>query len=483
MLRKSTIWYLRFLYLTTTCLFNNLPAARSQGTGVINLNVVTTPASCFNTNGMITINATGGTAPYLYSIDNGASYQATGVFTGLDSALYQVMVKDANGITATDAVRLTALPTPKVYIGSDTVVCAGSVLFLAVPQEAGYSYIWDDGSTGFSYAVTQAGAYSVKVTNQYGCYASTSINVLVRPTTLFSLGNDTTLCYGRDLQLKPMPALQGSYLWSNGSSSPTLTIHTPGVYWLKVTDSVCVKRDSIRVSYKLNPQVSLGTDTALCIGQTLLLDATVANSVYIWQDGSTNSSFLVNQPGVYSVKVAGNGCDTTVQLTVSYITKPPKNLIKDTTVCIKQLLILDASYPNSTYQWQDGSVLPQFTVTTAGTYAVLITGQCGTTTDSATVKFDNCDCIFYVPNAFTPNGDGKNDIFLPKYHCLLNNYELKVFNRWGQLVFESRNPAVGWDGSYGNRQQETGTYIWELNYEDNLTGKNMRKTGTITLIQ
>jgi gliding motility-associated-like protein len=447
------------------------------------INVTFTQASCYNINGTITINATGGTAPLMYSIDNGAAYQPANTFGSLDSAAYIVIAKDVNGCAAIDTIHLTALPTPKVYIGNDTVLCAGNTLHLTAPQQPDYTYLWDDNSTGYTYNVTQSGAYSVKVTNQYGCYVSTSINVIFRPTALFSLGNDTTLCNGRQLQLQPTPSLPGIYTWNNGSSAQSLSIHLPGIYWLKISDDGCIKRDSILVNYKMNPQVNLGNDTALCTGQTLLLDATTNNAVYTWQDGSTNPTFAVSSAGTYSVKVTDKGCDTSVQVAAIYITKPTTDRIKDTTICITQELILDAGYPGSTYLWQDGSVQSRFTVTKAGTYAVQVTDNCGTTNASATIAFENCACRFSVPNAFTPNADGRNDIFLPKYQCLLGNYELKVFNRWGQLLFNSRNAGNGWDGSYAGQQQPMGTYVWDLSYKDILTGKTKHQNGSIILIR
>ena len=481
MIRMSAHRIVKLRFFPILFLSSWITAAICQ-TPALQITASSTLASCNNTNGSITINASGGTPPLMYSIDKGATYQSSNVFNGLDSGLYFVQAKDANNAIVSLSVQVTALPTPKVRLGDDTVLCTGSILFLSVPQQAGLSYVWDDNSTGYSYTVTQSGAYSVKVTNQYGCYASTSINVIMKATTLFTLGNDTTVCYGQDVQLKPTPTLSGIYSWSNGSNAPALNVSTPGIYWLKVTDSGCIKRDSIKVSYKLNPQVSLGDDTALCAGQTLLLDVTNNGSLYSWQDGSANPTFKVSSAGTYSVKVAQGGCDTTVRVTVSYITGPPINFPKDTTICATQQLILDAEYPFSTYQWQDGSVLSRYTVTKAGLYSVTATDHCGTTQDSINVHFENCICHFSVPNAFTPNGDGRNDVFLPKNQCPVSNYELKMYNRLGQLVFTSRNVSIGWDGSFGEKQQPEGVYVWALDYTDGLTGKRTHNSGTVVLI-
>ena len=440
-------------------------------------------ASCIDTGGGISIIRNGGTSPFQYSINNGSTFQSDSIFTSLDSGQYIAFVQDANGCTAADTVQLTALLTPTAALGNDTMLCTGQTLLLSAPQASGYQYLWQDNSTTNTYTVSTPGAYTVKVTNQFNCSASATINVRFKPLPVFSIGNDTVLCSGHPLLIQPVVLLQGTYLWSDGSTATTLNVNSPGLYWLQISDSGCAKTDSITVSYKPMPSLNLGNDTTLCTAQTLLLDATNNNSTYLWQDGSTQPTFTVDTTGVYSVKVDENGCDTSGNINVNYITKPVVNLGNDTTLCITQQLLLDATYPLSTYLWQDGSVQPQYTVSHAGTYLVDVTNVCGDTKDSISVAYENCACKFYVPSAITPNNDGKNDVFLPKYQCLYSNYQLKVFNRWGLLVFVSTNASVGWDGGFNSQQQPAGVYVWELAYKDNLTGKDMRKNGTVVLIR
>jgi gliding motility-associated-like protein len=229
--------------------------------------------------------------------------------------------------------------------------------------------------------------------------------------------------------------------------------------------------------------LSLGNDTTLCLGQTLLLNAANNNSTYLWQNGSTGPSFTVDTAGIYSVRVDEDGCDTTGSLTVSYITKPSVYIVPDTTICVTQQLILNATYPNSTYEWQDGTTNADYIVRKPGIYSVQVTNGCGFITDSSTVNFENCGCKFFVPTAFTPNGDGINDVFMLKYQCIFSSYQLKIFNRWGQLVFVSRNPSIGWDGNFKGASQPVGSYVWEMSYTDQINGKNQEQHGTVVLIR
>ena len=449
--------------------------------------ISTTPASCTNTGGSITINATGGTAPLSFSADNGNSFGTNNIFNNLDSGQYITVTKDANGCSFSDTIRLTALPTPRFYLGNDTSLCMGQSLLISAPDSPSYSYQWQDNSNGHTYLASANGLYSVKVTNAYGCSSSDTIKLALRPLPVFSLANDTTVCNGHAYTIGAKfnsPSNGFTYTWSDGTTGkPSLLVTAPGLYWLQSSDGGCAFRDSITVSYKPSPTLNLGNDTTLCDGQTLLLNASNNNSTYLWQDGSTSPSFSVSSPGTYSVKVDDNGCDTSGSITVRYIDKPIVNLVKDTLLCFTQLLTLDAGYPNSTYLWQDGSTQPFFKVSQEGTYSVQVADVCGTTFDSSHVSYENCACNFYVPNGFTPNGDGVNDVFQPKYQCLFSSYLLKIYNRWGQLVFASSRPDIGWDGNLGNQRQPTGTYVWELTYRDNLTGKDMRKSGTVVLVR
>jgi gliding motility-associated-like protein len=107
----------------------------------------------------------------------------------------------------------------------------------------------------------------------------------------------------------------------------------------------------------------------------------------------------------------------------------------------------------------------------------------GDTAYSVTLAYQNCACGFHVPTAFTPNNDGINDIFLPKNECPFSNYEVKVFDRWGKMIFVSRSAAAGWDGTVKSQLQPSGTYVWELVYKDGPTGNTVLEKGTLVLMR
>ena len=228
-------------------------------------------------------------------------------------------------------------------------------------------------------------------------------------------------------------------------------------------------------------------DTISCIGKPLLLDAANPGSTYLWDNGSTAETRTVNTDGTYWVTVTNPaGCSALDSINCQFVAGPILHLPADTTICDGYTLLLNAGFPQTTYAWQDGSTQPTYTVSQAGQYTVTATDECGTTTQSARVAFETCSCEFVVPSAFTPNNDGHNDVLRPIYKCRYTaflGYRMKVFNRWGGLVFDSENPSEGWNGSFNGQLQPSGVYVWELNYIDQYQSKLIRKNGTVVMIR
>jgi gliding motility-associated-like protein len=157
--------------------------------------------------------------------------------------------------------------------------------------------------------------------------------------------------------------------------------------------------------------------------------------------------------------------------------------ISDTTVCLNESLLLNAfTDTTASYLWQNGSTSPYFSVTQRGTYRVTISNACGSATSQKTVNFEKCNFDPFLPNAFTPNGDGKNDVFRAHYFNPPGRFDLQVFNRNGLEVFASLDPAVGWDGTFKGIRQPSGTYLWIVRYTDKSNIEHTMK-GSVVLIR
>ena len=278
-----------------------------------------------------------------------------------------------------------------------------------------------------------------------------------------NLGNDTTLCPGQNLQLDATTS-SATYLWQDGSTDSTFNVTQQGLYWVEVTTCSISYYDTINVNYFQTQNINLGNDTTLCPGQNLQLDATTSNATYLWQDGSTDSTFNVTQQGAYWVEVTTCSITYYDTINVNYFQIQNINLGNDTTLCLGNSILLEVIIPNTTYLWQDGSIDSTFNVTQQGLYWVAVSNHCGVTMDSLYISIDNCDCYVYVPNAFTPDNNTINDVFHPIYECDFLNYELLIFNRWGMLLFESEDPTISWNGMYRGSVVPTGVYVYSLKY-------------------
>ncbi|HTJ12530.1 MAG TPA: gliding motility-associated C-terminal domain-containing protein [Dinghuibacter sp.] len=442
------------------------------------LSFFVSPATCAGTGGSVQGHETGGVFPLYFGLSTAHTREVDdSLFLDLDTGTYILSLVDGNNCLVRDTVTVTAPPTPVVALGDDTTLCVGDTLVLSAPP--GDTYLWQGVPGVARDTVTGTASIALSVTNAFGCTASDAISVRFIQPPFFSLGNDTILCSGdKDVLSASTP---GAYLWSTGAITRTMTVTTPGLYWLQVTDGGCSRRDSLVVQYQIRPSMSLGNDTTLCSGQTLLLAAPAGYSWYRWQDGSANLQYMITAPGTYSLTVDNNGCDTTGSLTVAYNSPPELSLGPDTTICVSEQLTLNAFVNGGQYRWQDGSTRPQYVVNAPGTYTVSITNGCGTLTDSVTVSYEDCTCRFSVPSAFTPNGDGVNDLFRPAYKCLFTDYGIRIYNRWGNLVFSSRDAARAWDGTMAGQPQPTGVYVWQITFRDTLTGGQVQRQGTVLL--
>jgi len=159
--------------------------------------------------------------------------------------------------------------------------------------------------------------------------------------------------------------------------------------------------------------------------------------------------------------VAANGCDSIRTLKLSVDTPPLPDLGPNKELCTGDTLVL---YPGkyAAYLWQDNSTNDRFIVKQQGFYSVTVTNACGSATDN--VSFTGVDCVILFPNAFTPNGDGRNDFFKILNAFNLKEYSLTIFNRWGQEVFSTTDLRKGWNGELKGRPQDPGTFVYYCKY-------------------
>ena len=429
----------------------------------------------------LTLDAASFGATYLWQ-DNSTD----STFVVSSAGMYWVELTDICGLTI-DTIEVTFDSPLLIDLGEDTVLCSGEILVLDATTSGASNYVWQDGSIDSVLTISEAGVYWVELSND--C-ATVSDTIYINSSSFLSdvLGPDTTLCVGEVLTLDATNS-GSNYLWQDNSTDSIFLVLEEGMYWVEIMDACGSTADTIEVLFdsSLLTGLDLGADTTLCAGETLTLDAmTIGGVSYLWQDNSMDSTLAVMETGMYSVQVFDR-CNSPVSDTIAleFVDLSLElNLGANQTLCYGDLLILDATTENGVeYFWQDSTQLPTLTVTSGGVYTVRVSNECEEIISEINVIEDDC-CRFYIPNVFTPNFDGINDefsVFFSSESCNVTSFSLKIFDRWGEAVFETSDPNESWDGFFLGQQAHLGVYAWIVEFVSQ--GERHLEKGDLTIVR
>ncbi len=293
-------------------------------------------------------------------------------------------------------------------------------------------------------------------------------DVSVLPIRL-DLGRDTTLC-GRKSTYRLNPKTPGatSYKWNTGSTEPTLLVSRPGKYWVEVVTPCKVLRDTITINYQLD--FSLGPDTTLCDEKPLTLRV-AESGIYRWQDGTQQNTYQVRRASLYTVQVTDANCTARDSINVRYVLSPRLELGPDKQLCGAETFTIKPTVAEGVFRWLDAFAETERTVNTSGVFWASVTNDCATLRDSVTIDYSGCECRVEAPDAFSPNTDGSNDVFEPFACGDITFTSMSIYNRWGELIFQTTNPPFAWDGRYKSERCPTAVYNWTIDYTLKLPGK------------
>jgi gliding motility-associated-like protein len=236
-------------------------------------------------------------------------------------------------------------------------------------------------------------------------------------------------------------------------------------------------------------------DTVVCKDQFLTLNVgnkDIDSMRYLWHDGTTTPQYQVSKSERISVQVIypAENCIATGSINVKTLSADYQPLAFDTTLCKNEKITFTAGtgLVGETITWQNGSKDRKIDVNTEGVYWANIKNQCASWTDTFRLRINHCGFEVYVPNAFSPNGDGVNDDFHPFFKTdfiKIENYDFHIYNRWGSLIFNAQNLNDGWDGTFQGKPCEMGVYIWTLRVRVLLNGKEQVKefSGDVAIIR
>jgi gliding motility-associated-like protein len=486
-------------------------------------------ASCFGScNGDATALATGGNGPYTYSWSTTPS-QSTAAASGLCAGTYTCLVTDFNGCSDTAVVTITQPQQLVITPGPAVTICIGQSTTLTATATGGtapYSFTWNPGNlTGSSVSVspTTTTTYTVTATDANNCTAvQQTLVVTVNPPLSVVASGATAVCIGGSASIQATASGGNggpyTYIWTPGNlsgSSVSVTPTATTTYTITVTDNCTTTpaTDTVTIIVNPLPTVTFTTNPTpaqgcapLCVDFT---NTTPNTSVCDWNfsvgtvTGNCNPQFCFTSPGTYDVTLSvvdNNGCANSL-LMPALVTVWP-NPVADftmspqpTTIMNGTISFTDLSQLANTWTWNFGDILnsgsnqqnPQFTYTDSGYYVVTLwvsTIHGCTDSISKTLRIDP-DFALYVPNAFTPNGDGNNDNFIPKGVGIdENKFKMWIFDRWGNMIWFTDSWGKSWDGraNDGNDVAQEDVYVWMIEVYDYL-GKKHKYVGHVSLIK
>lgn len=288
-------------------------------------------------------------------------------------------VMSINGCLLHDTFNVKFHPIPQPGLDPVIAKCDNDTSYtLLKDQSSGIkTRLWSTGDTSAEIRVRLPGKYTVEVTTTY-CTNKDSTIISEIPAPVLDLGTDTLLCFGAQLTLSP--GQNGAmYTWSTGNTNAAEIVTRSGWYWLDLTRGQCTTRDSILVSFKPNPGLNLGPDTAVCENASFQLRAQASNADnYLWSTGKTDPNVNLKNTGTYWVRIQKSGC--LYYDTINVIPKPlpTVNLGKDMQVCRGQNVNLSATTTDAiSYTWSTGIDVPQISVTAPGNFSVTVVGSNG----------------------------------------------------------------------------------------------------------
>jgi gliding motility-associated-like protein len=451
------------------------------------------------TNASATLTASGAGLNGSYTWNPGAQAGNSITVTPAVTTTYTVSGTDSWGCTGSDQVKVTVHNPPPVSAGADKQICEGASTTLTA--SGAQSYVWQPGgqtTTTISVSGLPVGthAFDVTGTDQWGCVATDQVNVTVNPLPTITVSPDVDICFGESTNISAGGA--STYTWQPGAipGSPVpVSPTTTTTYTVTGTDGFgCSNTNSLTVTVKPLPSVDAGLDVAVCIGQSTQLNASGADT-YTWIGAGLSDPNIANPvatPAVttnYQVTGVGlNGCSNTDVVVVDV--NPLPNIVANPTLFVYkgQCGQLTASGGVS-YQWTPPTFLddpfsdkPMACPDDTMVYYVTGVDQNGCVNTDSTIIYVIGIPIAKIPTAFTPNGDGVNDDFRIEVYENFNMHRMAIYNRWGDLIFETADIINGWDGTGFGRNQPIGTYVYTIEGADE-KGMAIWRQGQVTLIR
>ncbi len=376
---------------------------------------------------------------------------------------------------ATDEVTVVENNLPDVASNDPVQFCPGQSFSL----NAGANWdevIWFDNSSSNTFMSDQQGIFTYTVFIN-GCYSDGFFEVTETNLPVIDLGPDQEICAGT------MAFLDAgvSGVWNTGITSSSLEVSNSGDYSVEVTVSGCTTSDEVTITVVQQTAVNLGQDQVICEGESI--EVSIEN-IGTWSTGAFADSIIISEVGDYFVEVISGPCSAFDGLHVDVIALPEISLGDDILICSGTRVKLGRENDSSgNWLWSNDSTSSMIEIIDVGQYSVIVSNICGSAYDTVEVFIDECDLAIYIPNTFTPDADGVNDVFFVE-STGLKSAELMIYNRFGELIFTTIDLNMPWTGNVrqGEYFAPDGVYIYELKY-NTAKGESSIMRGHVNLLR
>ena len=481
-------------------------------------------AQCIGSNMFVFTNKTTNANTYYWSFGDGdtsTSKDITHLY--ISENTFNVKLKAFSNPKCFDSlikkVNIYPDPVASFSVDKDTQCLSGNIFNftnLSTIKSGSFNSLWnfDDGNTSnspntnHSYATAQTFNVTLVVTSNNGCRDSIIKPAVVRNSiTLTKTSNNGPICEGQTLELytDTIPFAKYSWTFPNGKTDTTrnpvidsANASHNGTYTVTATSLMgCVSlpttTDVVVKPLPARPEADSIVD--VCQGASLNLNATlpVPNATFNWTgpNGFTSTipdpiidNMTLAKGGKYQVKATVDGCEgppSNVLVKVHF--NPKVDMGKDTDLCKGDERILDPGLFTS-YMWQDGTTDRKYSVKDKGKYWVEVESEYGCFGSDTIVFGDLCPPSFFVPTAFSPNADLWNNVFIPQGNNIFN-FNMKIYDKWGSLIFETNSLEIGWDGKNNGVACPVDLYYWYATWFSTWQGQetNNAKYGGVYIIR
>lgn len=481
------------------------------------------PSACSGSDGAITISGLNPSTTYDYSYNGGNTQTDVSdgfgelIIEALPAGSYSNFEVSLNGCSTVDQtiLNLEDPEAPNVSAGTDQTIYEGEQVTLSANNPDGAVISWSNGISDGNPFSQGLGIQTYTVTSELaGCTASDQVSVVVNPLPDVNAGADSTICEGDQIVLSASGA--DDYSWDNGISNNELfSPSETATYTVIGTSNGCQTTDQVTITLNELESVAFEADSLVgCVPLTTSFTnlSSGSNNECVWTLGDGT---VINDCSGFSHTYISSGCfDVTLSVTSDEGCVSSETALDY--ICLDSYPIADfsstpsivtttdpmvhfsnGSYGATDYEWSFGDgtnteeinpihVFPDLADEIYEIELIAISQYGCTDTTISNIEVRE-DLIFYVPNTFTPDGNSYNETFQPVFTSGFDpmNYNLLIFNRWGEIVFESNNAEIGWDGSYGSSPEivKDGTYIWKISFGTKYSDEKKVHTGHVTLLR